>query len=114
MMIPRRKEIKDYSTSCEHLLYAAASPDSIPFTRDEIEWIAYYTAEMTNVVDKLVRISRTQVLHDRKMLQEFAVASEALFLIDGLTDGEKESIRHSVSDVRTRVLDQQKDPALDR
>ena len=114
MMIPSRKEIKDYSSSCEHLLYAAASPHSIPFTQDEIEWIAYYTAEMTYLVDKLVRISRRQILHDRETLQEFAVASEALFLTDGLTDDEKESIRHSLSDVRTQVLDEQKDPALDR
>jgi hypothetical protein len=34
--------------------------------------------------------------------------------MDGLSEGEKDSIRQSVSDVTTQVLDEQKDPALDR
>ncbi len=111
-MIPLRKEIKDYSSACEHLISAAASPDSIPFTQDEIDWISYYTAEMTNLVDQLVRISKTQVLHERESMQEFAIASEALFLTDGFSEREKDSIRQSVSDVATQVLDEQKEPAF--
>ena len=113
-MIPPRKEITDYSSACEHLIFAAASPDSIPLTQDEIDWISYYTAEMTNVIEQLVRESKTQVLHHRQSIQDFAIASEALFLTDGFSEGEKDSIRQSVSDVTTQVLDEQKDPALER
>jgi hypothetical protein len=113
-MIPLRKEIKDYSGACEHLIYAAASPDTIPLTQDEIDWISYYAAEMTNLVDQLVRTNKTQVLHDRQSIQEFAVASEALFLTDDLSQRERDSIRQSVSNVTTQVLDEQKDPALKR
>ena len=62
---------------------------------------------MTTLVDQLVRKSKTQVPHDRQTLQEFAVTSEALFLTKGLSDGEKDSIRDSVSDVTTQILDEQ-------
>jgi hypothetical protein len=113
-MISLRKEVKDYSRTCEHLISAAASPDSIPLTQDEMDWISYYTAEMTNVIDQLVHKSKTQRLHHRQTIRDFAIASEALFLMDGLSEGEKDSIRQSVSDVTTQVLDEQKDPALDR
>lgn len=112
-MIPLRKEIKDYSSACEHLIYAAASTDSIPLTQDEIDWISYYAAEMTNLVDQVLRISKTQVLHDRQTIQDFAIASEALFLTDGFSEGEKDSIRQSVSNVTTQILDEQKDPAFE-
>ena len=71
------------------------------------------TAEMTNVIDQLVRESKTQVLHHRQTIQDLAIASEALFLTDGFSEGEKDSIRQSVSDVTTQVLDEQKDPALE-
>ncbi|UVT17623.1 MAG: hypothetical protein H8K04_08865 [Nitrospira sp.] len=106
-MIPLRKQINDYSRSCEHLIAAAAETDAIPFTQDEIDWIVYYTTEMTSLVDQLVHKSKTQVQHDRKTMQEFAVASEALFLTKGLSEGEKDSIRNSVSDVTTQILDEQ-------
>lgn len=106
-MIPLRKEITDYSRSCEHLIAAALSRDAVPFTQDEIEWIEYYTTEMTTLVDQLVRKYKTQVPHGRQTLQEFAVASEALFLTKGLSEGEKDSIRDSVSDVSTNILDEQ-------
>ncbi len=112
-MLPLRKEIGDYSRSCEHLISAAASSDAIPFTQDEINWITYYTTEMTTVVDQLVRKYKTQIHHDRQTLQDFAVASEALFLEKGLSEGEKDNIRHSVSDVTTDILDDEKnDPSL--
>lgn len=107
-MPPLRKEIGDYSRSCEHLISAAAETDALPFTQDEIDWITYYTTEMTTLVDQLVRKSKTQVPHDRQSLQQFAVASEALFLTKGLSEGEKDSIRDSVSDVTTNILDEQK------
>ncbi|MDK2743402.1 MAG: hypothetical protein H8K03_00860 [Nitrospira sp.] len=114
MTIPLRKEIRDYSSFCEHLIAAAVSPDSIPFTQDEIDWISYYTAEMTNVVDQLVRKSKTQGLHHRQTIRDFAIASEALFLTDGLSEGEKDSIRQSLSDVTKKILDEQEDPVLER
>jgi hypothetical protein len=79
----------------------------LPFTQDEIDWITYYTTEMTTLVDQLVRKSKTQVPHDRQSLQQFAIASEALFLTKGLSEGEKDSIRDSVSDVTTQILDEQ-------
>ena len=106
-MLPLRKEIDDYSRSCEHLIAAALARDAVPFTQDEIEWIAYYTTEMTTLVDQLVRKSKTQVQHDRQTIQEFAVASEALFLTEGLSKGEIDSIRQSVSDVTTNILEEQ-------
>ena len=113
-MLPLRKEIADYSRSCEHLIAAALSRDAIPFTQDEIDWITYYATEMTSLVDQLVRESKTQVHHERQTIQDFAVASEALFLMDDFSKGEKSSIRQSISDVTTQVLDEQKDPALER
>jgi hypothetical protein len=105
-MLPRRKEISDYSRSCEHLIAAAASPDAVPFTPDEIDWITYYATAINNPIDSLVRKSKTQVHHDRQTLQEFAVTSEALFLTKGLSEGENDSLRDSVSDVPTNILDE--------
>ncbi|UVT20095.1 MAG: hypothetical protein H8K03_20340 [Nitrospira sp.] len=113
-MIPLRKEVKDYSRTCEHLIAASVLIDSTPFTQDEIDWIAYYATEMTNLADQLVRGSKTQILHDRDTLQAFAIASEALFLTDGLSEGEKDSIRQSISGVTTQILDEQEYPALER
>jgi hypothetical protein len=110
-MLPLRQEITDYSRSCEHLIFAASSPDAVPFTQDEIDWITYYTAEMTKLVDLLARTSKSQVLHDRETLQEFAAASEALFLTDGLSEGERNRIRRSLSDVTTEIVHKLKDPA---
>ena len=112
-MLPFRKEIKDYSSACEHLIYAAASPDSIPLTQDEIDWISYYTTEMTNVIDQLMGESKIQVLHHRQTMQDFAIASEALFLTNEFSENEKDSIRQSVSDVTTKILVEKEDPALE-
>jgi len=112
-MLRLRREISDYSRSCEHLISAAASPDAIPFTQDEIDWITYYATEMTNLVDQLVRKAKTQVHHDRQSIQDFAIASEALFLTDSLSDGERDSIRQSISDVTMNILAEQEDPALE-
>ncbi|WHZ25335.1 MAG: hypothetical protein OJF51_000130 [Nitrospira sp.] len=112
-MLRLRREISDYSRSCEHLISAAAASDAVPFTQDEIDWIEYYATEMTNLVDQLVRKSKTQVYHDRQTIQAFAIASEALFLTDSLSNGERDSIRQSVSDITTQILDENKDPALE-
>ena len=112
-MIPLRKEIKDYSNSCEHLISAALSFDAIPFSEEEIDWIAYYAAEMANLVNQLAHKPKTQVVHDRLSLQEFAIASEALFLTDSFSDCEKDSIRQSIADVTTKILDGQEHPVLE-
>lgn len=111
-MLRLRREIGDYSRSCEHLISAAASPDAVPFTQDELDWITYYATEMTNLVDQLVRKSKTQIPHERETIQEFAIASEALFLTDSLSNGEKDSIRQSVSDITTQILNEKKDPGF--
>lgn len=111
-MVSLRKEITDYSRSCEHLISAAVGPAAVPFTQDEIDWITYYTEEMTNLVDQLVRKSKTQVNHDRQALHAFSIASEALFLTNDLEDRERDSIRQSVSDVTTKILHDKKDSAL--
>ncbi|MGC4096270.1 MAG: hypothetical protein QM706_04075 [Nitrospira sp.] len=105
-MIPLRKAITDYSRSCEHLISAAAEKEAIPFTQDEIDWITYYTTEMTTLVDQLVQKFKPQIHHDRETMQAFAVASEALFLTERLTGGEKDSIRDSISDVTTQILNE--------
>lgn len=113
-MLLLRKEITDYSRSCEHLISAALSPDALPFTQDEIDWITYYATEMTNLVDHLTRKSKPQIPHDRQTIQEFAAASEALFLTDGFLKGERDSIRQSISDVTNEILDKKEDPTLGR
>ena len=113
-MLSLRKEIKNYSSSCEHLIAEAASADAVPFTLDEIEVIKYYVSEMTGLVDQLVRKSQSQVPHDRQSIQSFAVASEAVFLMDGFSKGGKDSIRHSVSDIRAEILDGKEHPASER
>jgi phage portal protein BeeE len=74
----------DYSRSCEHLIFSASSPDAVPFTQDESDWITYYTAEMIKLVERLARTSKPQIPHDRESMQNSAAASEALFLTDGL------------------------------
>jgi hypothetical protein len=112
-MIPLRKEINDYSRSCEHLIYSAASGDATPFTQDEIDWISYYASEMKNLADQLARKAKNQVPHDRQTIHQFAVASEALFLMDGLSQWERDSIRQSVSDVTTKILVEKEDPAFE-
>ena len=48
-MLSLRKEIKDYASSCEYLIAAAASADATPFTEDEADWIAYYAADITRL-----------------------------------------------------------------
>ncbi|UVT20505.1 MAG: hypothetical protein H8K03_00855 [Nitrospira sp.] len=112
-MLPLRTELSDYSRACERLIAAAASADDTAFTQDETDWIAYYVAEMTNLVDQLVRKLKAQVLRDRETLQAFAVASEALFLTDTLSKGERDSIRHSVSYVTRKILVEKDGPAGD-
>lgn len=111
-MLPLRREINDYSRSCEHLIAAAAVIDALPFTQDEIQWITYYGDEMTSLVNRLVRIAKTQIPHERQTIQAFAVACEALLLIEDLTADEKDSIRQSVLDITTKILDDRKGPAL--
>ena len=113
-MLSLRKEIKDYSSSCEHLIAAAASTDAIPFTEDETDWIAYYASEMANLADHLLHTSRPQIQHKRQVLREYAAACEALLLMDGLSEEEKDSIRRSVSEITTKLLVEKEDPALER
>ena len=62
---------------------------------------------MANLADQLLRTSRPQIQHKRQVLREYAAACEALLLMDGLSEGEKDSIRHSVSDITTQILDEQ-------
>ena len=104
-MLPLRKEIDDYSRACEHLIVAAASKDAIPFTLEEIDWIAYYAKEMTSLADQLVQAPRPQGKHDRQTMRAYARTSETLLRVKNLSNGERESIRDSVADVREQILD---------
>lgn len=99
-----RKEIGDYSSSCEHLIAASLLVDAIPFSLDEIEVIGYYGTEMTSLADQLLRNARPQVEHKRQTIQQFATACEALLKMDNFSDEERTSIRGSVSDVATKIL----------
>lgn len=99
-----RKEISDYSSSCEHLIAASLLVDAIPFTVDEIEVLAYYGTEMTSLVDQLLRNSRPPIEHKRDTIQNFAAACEALLPMNDLSEDERASIRSSVSDIATKIL----------
>jgi len=103
-MHPLRKELQEYSSSCEHLLSAVASPHSTPFTHDEIELIAYYADEMTNLVDQLLRRPQLQQYQNRQTVREYARACEALLLLSDLSEEERESIRSSISEVTAKIL----------
>ena len=108
-MLHLRKEIDDYSRACERLIVAAASNGAVPFTRDEIQWIAYYAKEMTSLVDKLLPDHKPQVKHERQTLQDYAQTSEALLVMKNLSNDERQSIRGSVSDVNENILDRKKE-----
>lgn len=104
-MLPLRKEIDDYARACERLIVAAASNGEIPFTRDEIQWIAYYAKEMTSLVDKLTPDHKPQVTHERQTLEDYAQTSEALLVMKNLSNDERQSIKDSVADVNEKILD---------
>jgi hypothetical protein len=44
-----RKEVQDYTRSCEYLLSSAGNGDNPPFTPDEQWIVAYYQAELGNL-----------------------------------------------------------------
>lgn len=111
-MLPLRKEIDDYSRSCEHLIGAASLADAIPFTAEEIEWIAYYGSEMTGLANQLLHNSRPHFEHKRLTIREFAAACEALLHMDGFSESERDSIRRSVSNVATKILGDKEAPPL--
>ena len=104
-MIPSRKEIKEYTRACESLIFAAAAPGETRFTPEEIEWIVYYSKEMTSLVDKLASAHKPEGRHERQTMREYARASEALLGMKNLTNAEQESIRGSTSDVQHNILD---------
>ena len=104
-MLPLRKELDDFSRACERLISAAAVAKAIPFTPDEIEWIAYYANEMTSLADRLVQDPKPQEKHDRETLRDYARASEALLIMKNLSNGERDSIRDSVTDINENILD---------
>jgi hypothetical protein len=110
-MVLLRREISDYSRSCEHLIAALVATKGVPFTLDEIDWIRYYTVEMTNLVDQLLSKSRPQARHRRETIRLYAVACEAMMLMEGLSDEEKASIRQSILDIRTKILVEDDNPA---
>lgn len=109
-MLALRKEIDDYSRSCERLIAAALLADSIPFTADEIEWITYYGNEMTSLANQLLRSARPAFEHKRQTIRELAAACEALLVLDGFSEDERDSIRRSVSDITTKILTAKEEP----
>ena len=104
-MLPLRKEIDDYSRACEHLIIAAASQVAIPFTLEEIDWIAFYAKEMTSMADRLLLAPKPQGTHERQTMRDYARTSEALLKVKNLSDDERENIRDSVADIRKKILD---------
>ncbi|MGC4096167.1 MAG: hypothetical protein QM706_03540 [Nitrospira sp.] len=104
IMFSLRREISDYARACEHLIIAAKAPDAVPFAHEELEWISYYATEMANLAEQRVRIRRPHAIHKRQTLAEYAVTSQALFLADGFSEGERERIRQLVSEVMREIL----------
>jgi hypothetical protein len=104
-VLPLRNEIDNFSRACERLIIAATSKDAIPFTPDEIQWIAYYAKEMTSLADRLVQDLKPQGKHERQTMRDYARTSEALLQTKNLSDDERESIRDSVADVRREILE---------
>lgn len=98
-MASLRRELSDYGWACEHLM-----TDAVPFTQEELEWIGYYAAEMTNFADQKVRVRRPGVFHQRQTLEEYAVTSLALLHMEGLSETEKDLVRLLVSKVRREIL----------
>jgi hypothetical protein len=103
-MVPLRKEIEDFSRSCERLIIAATSLDETPFTSEEIAWVNYYVKEMANLVDQLSRNTKPQVQHERQSMQDYADANEAVLALKNLSNGERQSIQESVKDIRNNIL----------
>jgi len=103
--LPLRKEIDDYSRSCERLIVAAASQDGHPFTDEEIQWVAYYAKEMTSLVDRLMPDRKPEEKHERLAMQDYSQTSEAVLKMKNFSDEERNSIRDSVADVRKNILD---------
>ena len=103
-MVPLRKEIDDYSRSCERLLVEAASLKEAPFTAEEIEWIAYYAREMTNLANQLSRRPKPHSLHERQSMQDYADANEAVLALKNISKDEHQSIKESVDDITNNIL----------
>ena len=104
-MLPLRKELDDFSRACERLISAGALANAIPFTPEEIEWIAYYANELTSLADRLVLDPKPQEKHSRETMRDYARASEALLVMKNLTNDERESIKDSVADINENILD---------
>jgi hypothetical protein len=104
-LISLRKEIDDYSRSCERLIVAAESPDGTPFTSEEIEWIAYYATEMTNLAKRLPRGPKPESQHERQSIQDYAKASEAVLGMNNFSNEERQSIKESVDGITDNILD---------
>lgn len=64
--------IDDYSHSCEHLIIAATSTGAIPFTPEEIQWIAYYSKKMTSLVDRLLLDPKPKGKQERQTMRDYA------------------------------------------
>jgi hypothetical protein len=105
-MLPIRKQIHDFARSCEHLISESAIKNAVPFTPEEIDWIAYYAKEMTSLVDRLTPDPKPQSRHKRPSMHEYANASESMLQLDHLSEAERDKIRRSVADVTREILDE--------
>ena len=103
IMLPLRKEIQDYSRSCEHLISAAVSRDVTPFSPDEIQWIAYYATEVTSLVDRVARMPVSDGSHERQVIREYARASGALLKLEDLSEDERRRIT-LIDDIAKKVI----------
>lgn len=105
-MIPLRPELTDLSRSCERLISAAGRPENATaFSSVEIDCIAYYVRELTSLVNRLAPDREPQEAQERQTMQDYAQASEAVMHLNNLSEEERQSVRNSVADVQTNILD---------
>jgi hypothetical protein len=48
-----RPEVQTYLRSCEYVLALAAAAQNQPFSKDELQLVTYYTAEMDKMVGRV-------------------------------------------------------------
>ena len=100
-----RQELSDLSRSCERLISAAGLEDATAFTSVEIDCIAYYVRELTSLVNRLAPDHELQDAQERQTMKDYAEASEAVMHLKNLSEDERQSVRDSVADVQTNILD---------
>lgn len=58
-MIPLRKEIQDFTSSCEKLLSLCMTPGNEPLSEDELHLIVYYLDELRGLTTSIHTIPKS-------------------------------------------------------